>query len=81
MASRRAAGPVGDLARSFLDVVHRPSSVEINTKLTVELVVLFPRLPPAPHGAFFLFGPRGTGKSTWIRTTLADAFIINFAAA
>ena len=25
------------------------------------------RLLPAPEGSFFLFGPRGTGKSTWLR--------------
>ncbi len=27
-----------------------------------------------PRSSFFLFGPRGTGKSTWLRTTLKDAF-------
>jgi len=27
----------------------------------------------APLGSFFLFGPRGTGKSTWLRQTQADA--------
>lgn len=27
----------------------------------------------APAGSFFLFGPRGTGKSTWLRRHLADA--------
>lgn len=26
----------------------------------------------APAGSFFLFGPRGTGKSTWLRQHLAD---------
>lgn len=26
-----------------------------------------------PKGSFFLFGPRGTGKSTWLRERLADA--------
>jgi predicted AAA+ superfamily ATPase len=30
-----------------------------------------------PKTAFFLFGPRGTGKSTWIRTMLPDALVIN----
>lgn len=30
-----------------------------------------------PKSSFFLFGPRGTGKSTWIRTTLPDALTIN----
>jgi predicted AAA+ superfamily ATPase len=39
--------------------------------------MLFPRDLPLPRSAFFLFGPRGTGKSTWIRTALADAFVVN----
>ena len=30
-----------------------------------------------PGGAFFLLGPRGTGKRTWIRTHLADALVVN----
>lgn len=30
-----------------------------------------------PRSAFFLFGPRGTGKSTWIRQTLPDACVVN----
>jgi predicted AAA+ superfamily ATPase len=28
---------------------------------------MFPRIISAPQSSFFLFGPRGTGKSTWIR--------------
>jgi hypothetical protein len=32
-----------------------------------------PRLLVAPKRSFFLFGPRGTGKSTWVRTQLPDA--------
>src|ERR1017187_2149176 len=27
----------------------------------------------APAGSFFLFGPRGTGKSTWLRQRFPDA--------
>jgi uncharacterized protein len=27
--------------------------------------------------SFFLFGPRGTGKTTLIRNTLSDAFVID----
>jgi uncharacterized protein len=33
----------------------------------------FRRFFQAPAGSFFLFGPRGTGKSTWLRQRLADA--------
>ena len=31
------------------------------------------RLLPLPERSFFLFGPRGTGKSTWLRERLPDA--------
>lgn len=33
-------------------------------------------VPPA-HGSFFLFGPRGTGKSTWIQQVFPDAAIFD----
>jgi predicted AAA+ superfamily ATPase len=29
------------------------------------------------EGSFFLFGPRGTGKTTWLRETLPDALVVN----
>ena len=28
-------------------------------------------------GSFFLFGPRGTGKSTWLETFYPEAYTIN----
>ena len=34
---------------------------------------MFPRHLPKPDRSFFLFGPRGTGKSTWLRGVLSDA--------
>lgn len=33
----------------------------------------FPRLLQPPTRSFFLFGPRGVGKSTWLRSTLKNA--------
>ncbi len=30
-----------------------------------------------PDQSFFLFGPRGTGKSTWIRHVLPDALYVD----
>ena len=36
-----------------------------------------PRLFRAPAGNFFLFGSRGTGKSTWIRQAFPGAFFID----
>lgn len=38
---------------------------------------MFPRDLSLPRTAFFLFGPRGTGKSAWIRATLPDALVLN----
>jgi predicted AAA+ superfamily ATPase len=34
-------------------------------------------LRPPVRGSFFLFGPRGTGKSSWVRTTFADALWVD----
>src|SRR3954465_3974934 len=42
---------------------------------------MFPRFLPTPRSSFFLFGPRGTGKSTWIRSNFEDAFVVNLLAA
>lgn len=35
------------------------------------------RFLPLPEQSFFLFGPRGTGKSTWLRHALPDALVID----
>jgi predicted AAA+ superfamily ATPase len=35
------------------------------------------RLLPNPGKSFFLFGPRGTGKSTWVKTVYKDALSID----
>jgi predicted AAA+ superfamily ATPase len=34
---------------------------------------MFTRLLEVPNRSFFLFGPRGTGKTTWLRRVLPDA--------
>lgn len=34
---------------------------------------MFTRIQSAPNCSFFLFGPRGTGKTTWLRQQLPDA--------
>ncbi|MCC7517944.1 MAG: ATP-binding protein [Verrucomicrobiae bacterium] len=36
-------------------------------------MTLFPRALRLPRESFFLLGPRGTGKSTWLRTVRTDA--------
>lgn len=38
---------------------------------------MFPRLLEPPKGSFFLFGPRGTGKSSWVRARLPKAVILD----
>ena len=39
--------------------------------------VSVPRLLEPPAQSFFLFGPRGTGKSTWLKTALPSAVRID----
>jgi predicted AAA+ superfamily ATPase len=34
---------------------------------------VYPRLLASPQGSFFLFGPRGAGKSTWLRGAFPQA--------
>lgn len=34
---------------------------------------VYSRTLPTPSQSIFLFGPRGTGKSTWIRERFPDA--------
>ena len=38
---------------------------------------MFARDLQQPRSSFFLFGPRGTGKSTWIRDRFEDAYVVN----
>lgn len=35
------------------------------------------KLPPQFNHSFFLFGPRGTGKTSWIKSTFADAIYLD----
>ena len=37
------------------------------------MITMYTRLLEVPRGSFFLFGPRGTGKSTWLRQRLPRA--------
>jgi uncharacterized protein len=42
---------------------------------------MFPRLLQPPKRSFFLFGPRGTGKSTWVKAGLPKAIRLDLLAA
>lgn len=39
--------------------------------------IYFPRLLKCPGRSFYLFGPRGSGKSTWLRHVLPDALYLD----
>jgi len=40
---------------------------------------MYNRLFTPPHNkSFFLFGPRGTGKTTWLKTHFKDAIYLDF---
>lgn len=41
------------------------------------MMAMFTRLLPLPERTFFLFGPRGTGKTTWLRQVLPEALWVN----
>src|SRR5690606_23188610 len=38
---------------------------------------LYPRFLKPPKGSFFLFGPRGCGKSTWLKQYFKEALKIS----
>jgi predicted AAA+ superfamily ATPase len=40
-------------------------------------MAFLPRFLPVPESSFFLFGPRGTGKTTWLRETYPSALTVN----
>lgn len=40
-------------------------------------IEFYPRVLQSPKGSFFLFGPRGVGKSTWLRKTFPRAHRID----
>jgi predicted AAA+ superfamily ATPase len=47
------------------------------SRFTIKLLAMFSRDLPLPDRSFFLFGPRGTGKTTWLRSALPGAHWID----
>ncbi|MBI2603321.1 MAG: AAA family ATPase, partial [Deltaproteobacteria bacterium] len=45
----------------------------ISWKNDTEVTMHYARMIKCPEKSFFLFGPRGTGKSTWLRETFPNA--------
>lgn len=41
------------------------------------IMEMIPRFLPTPGSSFFLFGPRGTGKTTWLRRKFPSAVFLN----
>lgn len=46
-------------------------------KFDIMVIKMLPRIINPPKQSFFLFGPRGSGKSTWLRNTFPDAHYID----
>jgi predicted AAA+ superfamily ATPase len=43
------------------------------SKFTVKLLIMYSRIMKNPNHSFFLFGPRSTGKTTWLKANFKDA--------
>lgn len=48
-----------------------------NSKKGLKMEKIIPRFFKPAKSSFFLFGPRGTGKSTWLRAIIKDALWID----
>ena len=46
-------------------------------KFDVMVLKMLKRILNPPSQSFFLLGPRGTGKSTWLRALFPDAYVID----
>ena len=51
--------------------------VKFRRNLTTWLSEMLKRILNPPSQSFFLLGPRGTGKSTWLRALFPDAHLID----
>ena len=51
--------------------------VSFRRKMTTWLSKMLKRILKPPSQSFFLLGPRGTGKSTWLRALFPDAHLID----
>ena len=47
------------------------------SSFTVDLLAMYTRTLELPDRSFFLFGPRGTGKTTWLRSVLPEALWVD----
>jgi hypothetical protein len=49
----------------------------LTPKFAVKMGMMYTRLLQPSATAFFLFGPRGTGKSTWVHDRFPQAHLID----
>jgi uncharacterized protein len=54
-----------------------PCNLEAGTPIYVQNGFLYTRLQKGSDASFFLFGPRGTGKSAWVRRAFPDALYLD----
>ena len=69
--SKRA--PLAAGGKNFFDLF----VVKKRGKMTAEMSKYLDRLMPVPKQSYFLFGPRGTGKTTWVNHEFQDAYQVN----
>ena len=51
--------------------------VILRRKMTTRVSYDFKPNHKGPEESFFLLGPRGSGKSTWLRAIFPDAYVID----
>ena len=68
----RVAISAAYLAATITFIVDRPSSACYDAVMET-----IPRFLSCPSSSFFLFGPRGTGKSTWLQQEFPDALFVD----
>ena len=51
--------------------------IDDTTVILPVIMTTYSRFLTLPAGSFFLFGPRGTGKTTWLRSLLPDAVFVD----
>jgi predicted AAA+ superfamily ATPase len=52
-------------------------TVNFRRKMTTWLSKMLKRILKPPSQSFFLLGPRGTGKSTWLQALFPDAHLVD----
>jgi predicted AAA+ superfamily ATPase len=70
-------GPEPECSASIVRDLKNLSISIFSGSLHDKMPAMYPRLATVPDHSFFLFGPRATGKTTWLRHHLPDALWFN----